>query len=112
MRTAEIHRRWLTYLSDRGHTVVPSAPLISPYPSPLFTIARMVQCIPYYVRTETPPWPRAVSVQKCIRTNDIDNVGRTTRHGTFFQMGGIFSFGDYFQEWAIDFSWDLLTTPA
>src|SRR5699024_3385714 len=86
MRTAGIQRRWLTHFSDRGHTVVPSAPLISPDPSILFTIAGMVPFIPYIVGTETPPWRRAVSVQKCIRTNDIDNVGRTTRHGTFFQM--------------------------
>ena len=111
MRTAEIHRRWLTYFSERGHTVVPSASLVSPDPTILFTIAGMVPFIPYIVGTEKAPWPRAVSVQKCIRTNDIENVGKTTRHGTFFQMGGNFSFGDYFKEGAIDFSWELLTTP-
>ena len=111
MRTAEIHRRWLTYFSERGHTVVPSASLVSPDPSILFTIAGMVPFIPYIVGTEKAPWPRAVSVQKCIRTNDIENVGKTTRHGTFFQMAGNFSFGDYFKEGAIDFSWELLTTP-
>ena len=111
MRTAEIHRRWLTYFSERGHTVVPSASLVSPDPSIMFTIAGMVPFIPYIVGTEKAPWPRAVSVQKCIRTNDIENVGKTTRHGTFFQMAGNFSFGDYFKEGAIDFSWELLTTP-
>src|SRR5690625_1650279 len=111
MRTAEIHRRWLTYFSERGHTVVPSASLVSPDPSILFTIAGMVPFIPYIVGTEKAPWPRAVSVQKCIRTNDIENVGKTTRHGTFFQMAGNFSFGDYFKEGAIDMSWQLLTTP-
>src|SRR5690625_1875156 len=93
MRTAEIHRRWLTYFSERGHTVVPSASLVSPDPSIMFTIAGMVPFIPYIVGTEKAPWPRAVSVQKCIRTNDIENVGKTTRHGTFFQMAGNFSFG-------------------
>ena len=110
MRTAEIHRRWLTYFSERGHTVVPSAPLVSPDPSILFTIAGMVPFIPYIVGTERAPWPRAVSVQKCIRTNDIENVGKTTRHGTFFQMGGNFSFGDYFKRESIAFSWELLTS--
>ncbi|WP_147917385.1 alanine--tRNA ligase [Ruania zhangjianzhongii] len=112
MRTAEIHRRWLTYFSERGHTVVPSAPLVSPDPSILFTIAGMVPFIPYIVGTEKAPWPRAVSVQKCIRTNDIENVGKTTRHGTFFQMGGNFSFGDYFKRESIGFSWELLTSSV
>ncbi|UFU04746.1 alanine--tRNA ligase [Ruania halotolerans] len=109
MRTAEIRNRWLTYFSERGHTVVPSAPLISPDPSVLFTIAGMVPFIPYIVGTEEAPYSRAVSVQKCIRTNDIENVGVTTRHGTFFQMCGNFSFGDYFKSESIGFSWELLT---
>lgn len=109
MRTAEIRQRWLTYFADRGHTIVPSAPLVSPDPSILFTIAGMVPFIPYIVGTEPAPWPRAVSVQKCIRTNDIENVGKTTRHGTFFQMAGNFSFGDYFKTESIGFSWDLIT---
>ncbi|ROR71711.1 alanine--tRNA ligase [Bogoriella caseilytica] len=110
MRTAEIRSRYLDFFAKRGHEVVPSASLISPDPSILFTIAGMVPFIPYIVGTEPAPWPRAVSVQKCIRTNDIENVGRTTRHGTFFQMGGNFSFGDYFKQGAIDLSWELLTT--
>src|SRR5690606_32119357 len=112
MRTAEIRQRWLTYFADRGHTIVPSAPLVSPDPSILFTIAGMVPFIPYIVGTEEAPWPRAVSVQKCIRTNDIEEVGKTTRHGTFFQMNGNFSFGDYFKEGAIEFAKDLLTRPV
>lgn len=109
MRTAEIRQRWLDYFAKNGHEVRPSVSLISPDPSILFTIAGMVPFIPYIVGTETAPWPRATSVQKCIRTNDIDEVGKTTRHGTFFQMCGNFSFGDYFKEGASKYAWDLLT---
>ncbi|MDR6938747.1 alanine--tRNA ligase [Arcanobacterium hippocoleae] len=109
MRSAEIRNRWLEYFRKHDHEIVPSVPLVSPDPSILFTIAGMVPFIPYIVGTEPAPFPRAASVQKCIRTNDIDNVGRTTRHGTFFQMCGNFSFGDYFKEGAIDLAFGLLT---
>lgn len=109
MRTAEIRQRWLDYFAAHDHVIVPSAPLVSPDPSLLFTVAGMVPFIPYIIGAEQAPWPRAASVQKCIRTNDIENVGRTTRHGTFFQMNGNFSFGDYFKEGAIDLAWGLLT---
>ena len=109
MRTAEVRQRWLDFFAKNGHEVRPSVPLISPDPSILFTIAGMVPFIPYIVGTEPAPWPRATSVQKCIRTNDIDEVGKTTRHGTFFQMCGNFSFGDYFKEGASQYAWDLLT---
>ncbi|MEW6937522.1 alanine--tRNA ligase [Trueperella pyogenes] len=111
MRTSEIRRRWLEYFRKHDHEIVDSVPLVSPDPSILFTIAGMVPFIPYIVGTEEAPFPRAASVQKCIRTNDIDNVGRTTRHGTFFQMCGNFSFGDYFKEGAIDLAFGLLTAP-
>lgn len=109
MRTAEIRQRWLDYFEARGHAVVPSAPLISPDPSTLFVIAGMVPFIPYMLGEQTPPWPRATSVQKCVRTLDIEEVGKTTRHGTFFQMNGNFSFGDYFKEGAITYAWELVT---
>ena len=109
MRTAEIRRRWLDFFSQRDHTVVPSASLISPDPSTLFTIAGMVPFIPYMLGQQAAPWPRATSVQKCVRTQDIEEVGKTTRHGTFFQMNGNFSFGDYFKEGAITYAWELVT---
>jgi len=109
MRTAEIRQRWLDFFQANDHAVVPSASLISPDPSTLFTIAGMVPFIPYMLGEQTPPWPRATSVQKCVRTLDIEEVGKTTRHGTFFQMNGNFSFGDYFKEGAITYAWDLIT---
>lgn len=110
MRSADIRTTWLEYFKSKDHHIAPSVSLISPDPSILFTIAGMVPFIPYILGTEESPWPRIANVQKCIRTNDIENVGKTTRHGTFFQMMGNFSFGDYFKEGAIDFAWELLTT--
>jgi alanyl-tRNA synthetase len=112
MQTAEIRRRFLEHFADRGHTVVPSASLVSPDPSLLFTVAGMVPFIPYLTGREPAPFPRATSVQKCVRTLDIEEVGKTTRHGTFFQMNGNFSFGDYFKEGAIQHAWDLITGPV
>ncbi|MBV7363676.1 alanine--tRNA ligase [Actinomycetaceae bacterium TAE3-ERU4] len=112
MRTSQIRSRWLDFFASKEHHIAPSVPLISPDPSILFTIAGMVPFIPYIIGTEKAPWPRVASVQKCIRTNDIDNVGKTTRHGTFFQMNGNFSFGDYFKEGAINFAWELLTSEV
>ena len=111
METAEIRRRWLTFFEERGHTVVPSAPLPFDDPNLLFVAAGMVPFAPYFVGQETPRWARATSVQKCVRTPDLEEVGRTSRHGTFFQMNGNFSFGDYFKAGAISYAWELLTTP-
>ncbi len=109
METAEIRRRWLSHFEASGHAVVPSASLVSDDPTLLFTVAGMVPFIPYLTGQQTPPWKRATSVQKCVRTLDIEEVGKTTRHGTFFQMNGNFSFGDYFKEEAIRLAWDLVT---
>src|SRR3954447_63020 len=113
MKTAEIKRRFLAHFEANGHTVVPSAPLPAiDDPNLLFVNAGMVQFVPYFLGQRTPPYPRATSVQKCIRTPDIEEVGKTSRHGTFFQMNGNFSFGDYFKEGAIRLAWDLSTNPV
>jgi alanyl-tRNA synthetase len=109
MRSAEIRRRFLAHFEANGHTVVPSAPLPFDDPNLLFINAGMVQFVPYFIGQQAAPWRRATSVQKCIRTQDIEEVGKTTRHGTFFQMNGNFSFGDYFKEEAIKLAWELST---
>ena len=111
MRTADIRRTYLDFFEKRGHTVVPSAPLVYNDPTLLFVNAGMVPFKPYFVGDEVAPYRRAVSSQKCVRTLDIEEVGKTTRHGTFFQMLGNFSFGDYFKQGAIEYAWELITTP-
>jgi alanyl-tRNA synthetase len=112
VRSADIRARFLGHFERNGHTVVPSVPLPFEDPNLLFVNAGMVQFVPYFVGQQTPPWPRATSIQKCIRTPDIDEVGKTTRHGTFFQMNGNFSFGDYFKEGAIKLAWELSTNSV
>ncbi len=116
MESAEIRSRWLRFFESDNregltHTVVPSASLIADDPNLLLVNAGMVPFKPYFLGEVTPPYKRATSVQKCVRTLDIDEVGKTTRHASFFQMCGNFSFGDYFKEGAIALAWDLLTRP-
>ncbi len=116
MESAEIRARWLRFFESGNpqglsHTVVPSASLIADDPNLLLVNAGMVPFKPFFLGEVTPPYSRATSVQKCVRTLDIDEVGKTTRHASFFQMCGNFSFGDYFKEGAITLAWDLLTKP-
>jgi len=114
MDSADIRARWLKFFEANNslnlpHTVVPSASLIADDPNLLLVNAGMVPFKPYFLGEAKPPYKRATSVQKCVRTLDIDEVGKTTRHASFFQMCGNFSFGDYFKEGAIALAWELLT---
>ncbi len=109
MQTHEIINRFSEHFVAAGHAKVPSASLILDDPTLLFVNAGMVQFKPYFLGDAPAPWPRATSIQKCVRTGDIEEVGKTTRHNTFFQMAGNFSFGDYFKEGAIDLAWSLVT---
>ena len=114
MDSADIRARWLKFFEannslNLSHTVVPSASLIADDPNLLLVNAGMVPFKPYFLGEAKPPYKRATSVQKCVRTLDIDEVGKTTRHASFFQMCGNFSFGDYFKEGAIALAWELLT---
>ncbi|WP_421840294.1 alanine--tRNA ligase [Mycobacterium sp.] len=109
MQTHEIRKRFLDHFVKAGHTEVPSASVILDDPNLLFINAGMVQFVPFFLGARTPPYAKATSIQKCIRTPDIDEVGITTRHNTFFAMAGNFSFGDYFKREAIELAWALLT---
>ncbi|MBB5959133.1 alanyl-tRNA synthetase [Saccharothrix tamanrassetensis] len=109
MQTHEIIKRFREHFENAGHTYVPSASLILDDPNLLFVNAGMVPFKPYFLGEAPPPYKRATSIQKCVRTPDIDEVGKTTRHNTFFQMAGNFSFGDYFKEDAIRLAWELIT---
>jgi len=109
VEAAQLRKIFLDYFAHNGHTVVPSASLIPHDPTLLFTVAGMVPFKPYYSGEETPPFKRAVSIQKCFRAADIDLIGTTQRHLTFFEMMGNFSFGDYFKEGAITYAWQLIT---
>ena len=112
MKSTEIRKMWLDFFRSKGHQVIESASLVPENDDSLFFVnAGVTPLKKYFDGTEIPDSRRIVNIQKCIRTNDIENVGLTKRHQTFFEMMGNFSVGDYFKNEAIEFAFELLTSP-
>lgn len=114
MKSAEVRQKFLSFFADRGHTIVPSSSLVPGNdPTLLFTNSGMVQFKDVFLGIDKRPYSRATTAQRCVRAggkhNDLENVGYTARHHTFFEMLGNFSFGDYFKRDAIHYAWDFLT---
>ena len=113
MRAGELREAFNSFWAERGHEIRDSASLIPHEPSLLFTVAGMVPFMPYFLGEQAPPSRRMVTIQKCVRAggkhNDLDDIGRTNRHFTFFEMMGNFSFGDYFKAEAIGWAWEFVT---
>ncbi|HEX2949942.1 MAG TPA: alanine--tRNA ligase, partial [Armatimonadota bacterium] len=107
----EIRNAFLRFFAERGHKVLPSSSLVPEDPTTLFTTAGMQQFVPWFRREVEPPYGSVTTVQKCARTDDLDQVGRTARHHTFFEMLGNFSFGDYFKKETLQWGWEFATSP-